>query len=304
MIKILLRNILFSFIIVIIFFVLFEFYAFYTTKIYYKKMKNADIKYSLEMHSYEDFYKYFKRFLMRPVENKNSKSEPILIFGCSFAYGDNIKSNETFSHHIAQYVKNPVYNFAYGGWSIANTLYQAQNEPLLKKFTKEPKYVIYVYTPVQLHRMYLHVYDPGDNHLTVHYDYKKGILKEVKPSLFLYSLYSIKKTDKAIAMYKISGDNYKFKNQDILTAYFKETLKEFKKYWKNTKYYILVYDNEKDMYIEKIEKETDWQVVTLSEIVNIDINNSQYTVSNTDKHPNKRAWDIITKPFLKRIGAL
>ena len=301
--KVVLVNISIIFFVIAIAVLSFEIYAFYTTKQHNKNLGNLDIKYSREMHSYQDFYRYFKKNLIRPIENKNSELNPILIFGCSYAYGQNIKEDETFSHHIAKYVKNPVYNFASGGWSIANTLYQTQKEPMLQQLKKEPVYVIYVYTPVQFHRMYLHVYDSGDNHLTVHYDYKNGKLKEINPSLALYSFYSVKKIDNAIAMYKMNSGNY-IKNQEILTAFFKETLKEFKKYWKNTKYYILVYENEKDSYMENIGQETEWEIINLSEIVNIDIYNPKYTVSNTDKHPNKNAWDLITKPFLKKIGAL
>ena len=292
--------------------VFFEIYNFCSVKLYYKKYENTNLKYSFRMKSYEYFYnEIFKKKFMRPVENKNSSLNPVLIFGCAFAYGQNLKNDETFSHHIAEYIKNPVYNFAYGGWSIANTLYQAQHEPIIQNLSKEPEYVIYVYTPVQLHRVYLNVYDPGDNHLTAHYDYKNGIIKETKPSLFLYSFYTAKKLNNAAAMRKIwtknywtRNEKYRMKNEEVLIKFFDETIKELKKRWKNTKYYILAYENGRDSDMQRVSEETDWQVVFIDDIASMNVFAPEYVISKTDTHPSKKAWDVLTEPFLRRIGAL
>lgn len=272
-------------------------------KDYQTTVQNEKLKYTNKMSTYDEFYNdIFLKELIRPTENTKSELPPIILFGCSFAYGDNLNEKQTFSNKLSKITNSPIYNLSLGGWSVANMLYQIENEQILKQI-KEPMYVIYVFVPVQLHRPFLHVYHPSDNKLSVHYDIKGSILKETKKPPFLYSLYTIKKVDNMIAMFKGYNKLYEKERDKITKLYFKQSISNMKKNWKNTKFYIFNFADYTENFLFELEKETDWNLINLSEIEKDEkiYMNTKYTISEFDKHPNEKAWIYITKPFLKKI---
>ncbi len=287
--------------------------SFQSVSKYYKEAENRKIYYSLHIDSFDTFYNVYKKKFIRPVENKNIPANPVIIFGCSFAYGDNLQYNQTFSHKLAKYIKRPIYNRAFGGWSAANMLYQLENDTFIKNIaislpsTQTPKYVIYVYCPYQQHRIYLHVYDPGDDRLSVHYNRKNNsdILIQQKLPPFLFSFYTIKKIDNYIASLK--GYNPYFeKSRNYLTIlFFKQSLNLMKKYWNNnyTQYFILNYSDTAQPFLEILQKETDWKIINLYDLKNCNniFNNVEFQISETNTHPNEKAWNIIVPAFANYI---
>lgn len=90
--------------------------------------------------SYSRFFKYeianyslksnkftLKNITFRPIENANSPKRPIIIFGCSYAYGYNFDNKETISHIMAQFSTRPIINRACCGWGIQHMVYQLKN---------------------------------------------------------------------------------------------------------------------------------------------------------------------------------
>ncbi len=293
------KKIIISLVLVVIFLFTVECCIFHIVK----KDLGTNSKYTTKMTSYDDFYKnLFKKKLIRPIENYESELSPIVIFGCSFAYGDGLNERQTFSHKLAKYVNNPIYNFSYGGWSVANMLYQIEHEPILKDM-KEPESVIYVFVPVQKHRLFLHVYHPLDWHLTVHYKIKDNMLKQSKIPPVFFSLYTIKKIDNMVAMFKGSSDIYKSKRDEITKLFFKQSLINMKANWKNTKFYIFNFSDYTEDFLYELEQETDWKLIDLSEFEDEEkiYFNKKYTISEEDKHPNEAVWDIIAPLFFQKI---
>ncbi len=307
------KIILINFLLILIILTFIEYLNFLSVVKYYAKAENRKYNYSLHIDTFDTFYNYFKKNLMRPVENKNISANPVIIFGCSFAYGDNLKYNQTFSHKLAKYIKRPIYNMALGGWSVANMLYQIENDPLIKNMavsspsTHTPKYIIYVYGPWQDHRIYLHVFDLGDNRLCVHYNRKKNsdILIQQKLPPFLFSFYTIKKIDKYIAFLKGNNTYFEKSRNNLTILFFKQSINLMKKYWNNnyTQYFILNYSNTTQPFLKILEKETDWKIINLYDLENCNniFNNAEFQISETNIHPNEKAWDIIAPAFANQI---
>ncbi len=301
-IKIILLNIL----VIVIIFVFAEFISFWKILKYYEKNKHYSFNYSLKIDTFDSFYNYFKKNYIRPVENKNIDAAPVIIFGCSFAYGDNLNDNQTFSHKLAKYIKRPIYNMAYGGWSVANMLYQIENDNLIKSI-RPPKYVIFVYCPYQQHRIYLHIFDPGETRLCVHYNklLNSNILKQQKVPTFLFSLYTIKTIDNFIAHLKGYNHHFEKSRNHLTILFYKQSIDLMKKYWNNnyTQYFILNYSNTTQPFLETLQKETDWEIINLYDLDNCNniFNNVKFQISEQDIHPNEKAWDIIAPAFANQI---
>ena len=54
----------------------------------------------------------------RKPDNENFKNPPILLFGCSFAYGEYLAQNQTFSYKLSKLLNSPVYNRAIPGFGV------------------------------------------------------------------------------------------------------------------------------------------------------------------------------------------
>ncbi len=89
----------------------------------------------------------------RQIENKTA-DKSILLFGCSFAYGDGLRKDETFSYNLGKILPNyRIYNRAYSARSTSHMLYQLEN----KDFSEIPniEYIIYVFVGCHLPRNYV-----------------------------------------------------------------------------------------------------------------------------------------------------
>ena len=72
-------------------------------------------------------------------EGLNYKKKPIILFGCSYAYGYQLEREQTLTYKLAQNAKIPVYNRAFTGWGIQHMLYQSKIEKLYE-ILPEPEY--------------------------------------------------------------------------------------------------------------------------------------------------------------------
>ena len=88
--------------------------------------------------------------------NKN----PIVILGCSYAYGQGLKSEQTFPYLLANITKRPIYNFSKCGTHILVDIRELEiftTEEDRKKINKAD-YVIYLYMHDHINR-YLNIND-------------------------------------------------------------------------------------------------------------------------------------------------
>ena len=110
---------------------------------------------SIKSQDWDEFYKtaHFKEPIFR---NKDLK--PIVLFGCSFAFGFGIDDEQTFSYKLSKYTNRTVYNRGLCGGGIQHVLYQLRREDFYKEIP-EPEYVIYLYISNHIRRMYKYAYN-------------------------------------------------------------------------------------------------------------------------------------------------
>ena len=99
------------------------------------------------------------------------KQNPIIIFGCSFAYGQYLYQNQTFSYKLANILKRSVYNRALAGAGPQHAYYQTQTEDFYKEVPKSNT-VIYVMIDDHYRRIQGELFSLLDTDLNLHYKIK------------------------------------------------------------------------------------------------------------------------------------
>ena len=253
--------------------------------------------------SYEDFYRYEE---YRPTEYPNSNEKPIVILGCSFAQGissEKLKDNETISYLLGQKLveKRPVLNRALWATGIQAMIWQFTSGEIQKLVNKEPELVIYVLINDIERRLYM---EACPWHKSAFYkDNQDDSISLIKNPLH-YSYLSVLYRD---YLFKSkTGNYYKLSDEEkfnFLRKHFLYLKNEVRKQWKDTKFLILYYHDERiNEYIKTLEKDG-FDVIYLSEITPEGfVQNPKYRVSEFDAHPTKEAWEVIVPNLYKEIS--
>ncbi len=270
---------------------------------YYKKFHNYNFKYDKKEASKlllsDNYNNAVSENSFRPIENINA-DKSILIFGCSYAHGDGIKKEETFSKNLGKLLLHyRIYNRAKGGWTTSHMLYQLEN----KDFSNmaNVKYVIYVFIPEHLCRT---DYSGHTGVYTPYYNFKNLAFKN----------YSYKYMSVPVVWYfRDNQMTFQLKdtnNININVIYLsKKIFLKAKKYvvskfGYDTKLIILRYDNGEDepynWMFEELKKEG-IIVVSLKDLSDTNYISKTYQISEKDWHPNARAWREITPLFVKYL---
>lgn len=149
--------------------------------------KHVIPKYSLKLKPFSHIPNYNEPF--RPIMNEDSKLNPILIFGCSFAYGDVFENEETISYVLSKYSKRPIINRAANSWGIQHMYYQLNEESQYFKSLHPPKYIFYVLINDHFRRLYGFSNMHSKYYLT--YKIKNNLLVKKEPFLNLYYDFAI-----------------------------------------------------------------------------------------------------------------
>lgn len=289
----------------------------------YLMMKNKEVyigKWPIPFHSGEKYFdidlKYFpapQNKWGREPEGLNSKKPPVVIFGCSYAYGFELDKEQTVSYKLAHAANRPVYNRAVTGWGIQHMLYQTKI-PLFYEQVPEPEYAIFIMMYDHFRRLYCKSFSSG--HLLyeeryLRYKDKDGILTEIgKPKIknaadfirYLKNRLYITNKLRTIYLNKVIL-NPKNHNEyfNFAIKHFVQSRAEMQKHWKNTKYVILLYDNidNQDLFVKSLQ-ENGFTVISLPELTNTDLNSSKYKLPD-DSHPNGAAWDLTVPLLVKEL---
>lgn len=253
-------------------------------------------------NKYKSWDKIYEKTPFRPIEGvEYSEKKPIIIFGCSFAYGSDLEDNQTFSYKLSNHLKQKVYNRAYLAWSVQNMLYQAKRADFYDIVQEEPDKVIYVYILGHVNRLMSEVWIFDTQ---IFYKLSKNKIKEsfIKSGGIFYGFF-----EKFVRKYYVEEialvHPEKSKIYNLLSSVFEESQDEFKKHWKNTKYYILVYsasDEEKKVLEGLGDK--GFNVIFLQDLTSENLDSVKYQISDTDNHPNEAAWDLLTPLIAKKIN--
>lgn len=103
-----------------------------------------------------------------PDKNVNLNNPSIVIFGCSFAYGQYLKQNQIFSYKLSQALNCPVYNRARSGMGLNFMYYQTTKDSFYNEIPK-PDTVIYVMIDDIFRRMYTTMFGLNDIEYVLRY---------------------------------------------------------------------------------------------------------------------------------------
>ena len=300
---------------ILLFVILFFACEFLTYYIYNKKYSSGGFnsipfKYNLNLQqsALEQKEKWFRKFARKPDGINYNSNHAIVIFGCSFAYGDNLKTEQTLSYKLAKTLKIPVYNQAFPGGGLAELWYQTGAEGRKKFYNSiSSKSDTFIYVMINEHynRLYNYFIIPFlRQYLNYYYD------KEIKSKLQKNFREDVLK----ISYIYRHFDNYfiqKFFNDSInkkeilnnATLHLIESKIALEKNLnKKVNFIVILYDDilfEND-FIEILKKEN-IKVIKTKDLTKEDLKSPKYTLSETDKHPNEAAWDLLTPLIAKEI---
>ncbi len=274
---------------------------------------------------YHDLKKLPKgyHYKLRPVELEylyrrpvglGYENMPIVLFGCSYAWGEKLHENQTFHYKLSELTKRPVYNRAMSAWGVQHMLYQLKREDFYKVVPR-PEYVIYVYFPLHVQRMYKYdfICSVGKkyNYNYLKYNYSFGKLREEKRLQFVP--YSRLLNWYILPLYaRLQEKNLKHSFK-LFKAHLLECKYEIDKHWakdgNKTKFIVLDYDalQNNDIFtsenIEKLKKDEIY-VIKASDLTDINLDSEPYYLSKDDHHPGEGAWNLITPLLVEKIKGL
>ena len=242
----------------------------------------------------------------RKPEGLTYTKKPIVIFGCSYAYGLGLDNEQTFSYKLSHLTNRPVYSRAVAGWGFQHMLNQVRQDKFYVD-VPEPEYAIYVMMNDHFRRLYIPTFMSINllyEDYYLRYEIKDGklIIKKEKNAFFefIQRLYITQKIEHFyINNILLKPNNY---NQyfPFAVKHLVESKKEMEKHWNKTKYVIVLYQTfpHDDLFIKKL-KENDFIVISLKYDYNLNLDLPQYT--NPDYHPNDKAWDLLTTKIVKTL---
>ena len=259
----------------------------------------------------------------RQVFGENYKKRPIVILGCSYAYGHGIKNKETFLYKLSQITKRPIINFALCGDNAIESLKHLKNyinnDKKNKETIKNAEYVIYVYMHDHINR-YLSTNFIYENYFLI-FPVKNIFLKkiiEIPTVRFLLSSYQIHKNIIGKDKNSNSYNNFLYNSEQYLKKIMLIMQNEIKTYSPNAKIIIILYDQklaqsydnlkikyDTDIQNSKIwdelNNETDMTIVHSKDLTGFLFDkNYKLKADIAPYHPNAKAWEVLTPKFAKK----
>ena len=282
------------------FFISCIFLSFLELYLYHNHKKNyPEISYQIKKFPYKDILSLYK--FRQPV-GLNFSSRPIVFLGCSYAYGQGLNEHQTVSFKLSQLTNRPVYNYSLPGKGLQNTLFLLQHN-FLDPNIKDPQYFIYIFMYDQIRRLYstvcLHdftgfpIYKLDSNgNLFLKSDYYP-VYKQFYSYYFFNNIF-----------YIYFYSHFLSHHSKLISAYFKAINLQLKKQYPNSKFVILMYDDNSNNYglnLSSLESD-DIKIIHTNDLSDVILSNDQYHLSKNDFHPNEKAWDALLPQLIKILG--
>lgn len=283
-------------------FSIFELKKFYE-RINFKVQPNQYF-YILKKMNYIDYYKKYVEPEFKVFSVKKTSKKPIVIFGCSFAYGYGLKDEDTFSYKLSEHTNRSVYNRAISGASIQQAILQVKEDSFYSNIP-EPEYIIYVYhTNLHVPRLYAYKINSFDNLINYRMILKNNELVIKKEIPFLSNFYIYTMYDK-FKNRNIYNGLFSKNDCNFVYEHFKKLRELLQNHWNNSKFVILFYDNSEyesqfDNDLIKILKDNNFIVLRTKDLTNT-ILGKEYQISEYDGHPNGKAWNIIVPQLSNKL---
>lgn len=241
----------------------------------------------------------------RPTE-KYGQKHTILLFGCSFTYGANLKPDETFSHILAKIAKSTVYNKACSGWGAQHMLYQLKQDSFYKE-VQNPDYIIYTFIDDHLNRLNFYQYGGfWGNCVNLRYKEQNGEFVEIKPFLKPLWHFFVVKELQQMHERKLNTPLFNTKNVTMFSKMMKESLKLTKQHYPNSKFIFLIYSPcaREDKNLENMYKDLEkagFIIMRTDDFVKVNLTDAPYHFGE-DCHPTAKAWEEIAPALAKKLN--
>ena len=235
---------------------------------------------------------------------KNYKKPPIIVSGCSYAYGHGLKKEETFSYLMSNLTQRPVFNFSLCGQDLLLSLQHAfsyiQEDENNKETLKKADYFVYVYMHDHINRFF------SRDQIMNSYD------RLFKPSKLEHKLIQFYLIRYILSLIRILP--YLDKTEDWLEHVLLTAHNNVKNIAPNAKIIIVIYDeklpderffeayiaNNSDVW-EKYQAKTGDIVIHTKDLTGFIFDkNYKLKADTAGWHPNNKAWKIFTLLFVKK----
>ncbi|MGN0015531.1 MAG: hypothetical protein ACI37T_08965 [Candidatus Gastranaerophilaceae bacterium] len=228
---------------------------------------------------------------------ENFKTAPIIIFGDSCAYGLFLNKEDNFSGQLSQFLKRPVYNRAWWGWSVQQTYYFLMNEDFYKEYKQEPKAVIFVYTPDIFEKMYAPELSAGLRY-TVMGD---NIIRNSMIYNWLNFSYLF---EKIFTVYGVIRSKFFDSAFNDFKLYLVKGKQNADKHWKNTSFYIIkitdIFDEDNPEKWKELEKEG-FKIIEGKDLMGDNYTKKlKYWKNKDDDHPTRLFWEDFIPKFVSK----
>lgn len=246
----------------------------------------------------KDFYAPRTRYF----EGSNKELKPILLFGCSFAEGAGLSSEDSPCSQLTKLTGRTCYDRSKGATGTQFMYWQLLNEDF-DKVTKDAGYIVYVYINNHLMRLYNYQINPLIDIFNIRYKFdRNGNLVEITPFFKpLYSLFSVKRFLNRKVVEQAVQEETDFK---MFNKMMSDSAEILRKKYPGSKFIMLEYPDLSGRFLPDKEIETlesyGITVVRVKDLIgDIDLNEPQYWLSD-NIHPSMQAWNIIMPEFVKR----
>lgn len=224
------------------------------------------------------------------------RKAPILIYGCSYAYGYGLEDNETFGYQLSEKTKRPVYNFAVSSKGLQDALYLLQND---KKISPEPQYVFYVFINDHVRRMFINC-NKIDYVKYLTYKNKNGKLVKNGNKYAISERFYLSGIIKN-SVYHILKNVFPDRIYDLTKLYLTSIRDEVKMKYPDAKFAVIDYETGNTNYFNE-QKIQDMQnegieIISVNQIFHDKLKSDKYRnpkEKDVFRHPNGRAWDLVT----------
>ena len=224
---------------------------------------------------------------------------PIVVFGCSYAFGQYLNYNQTFSYKLAHKLKRPVYNRAISGGSFQHMYLQSTSESLYNTIPA-PDTVIYIMIQDHYRRSMVNYFQNTDMHIMPHYSIKNNKLTadnyNNKLLMFIKSLYITRHLNHIYADRYISNKKNSEKITDNAVLYLSKSRRNFEEKWHaKPRFIVILYEDWDIMYKEELRKKLEdngFVVLETKDITNEDLRIEKYQMQD-NHHPSEQAWDML-----------
>ena len=238
--------------------------------------------------------------------DKYTQKSPVVIFGCSFAAGDNVPFTQSFQYILSEYTHRKTYNYAVGGTGVQHIYWYLTHLNYID-YIANPDYVVYIYINDHIQRMYRYFYwNVFDTTENLRYKKVKDHLERVVPALKpLYSLYTVKAIQDLIVKIKIKNTQKCFNDFKFII---KKEYEIIKLIWPNTKFVILQYDYSLPVGDKDYIYSCDWSelekegiiIINTNDLVHHNFSDAEYRVAD-GFHPSGKAWQEVAPAFADKI---